>query len=98
MKNESAFHNQKCSLIGSGRRVCLDFAIRLDQSYYWLYNLKSEIRIRTTGWFLNQLKLLAMASSLVFAKASWSTNKVIQTPKMSISQILNLQPRAQNLS
>ncbi len=48
-KNESAFHNQKCSLIGSDRRVCSDFAISLDQACYWLYNFKSEIRIRTTG-------------------------------------------------
>jgi hypothetical protein len=49
MKNESAFHNKKCSLIGSDRRVCLDFVISLDQSCFWLYNFKSEIQIRTTG-------------------------------------------------
>jgi hypothetical protein len=64
MKNESAFHNQKCSLVGSNRRVCSDFAISLDQSCFWLCNFKSEIRIRP-GDFLNQLKLLAMTSSLV---------------------------------
>ncbi len=46
-----------CSLIGFGKTICSDFAIIHDQSCFWLYKIKSEIRIRTTGWFLNQLKV-----------------------------------------
>jgi hypothetical protein len=50
-KVESSIQSQKCHLIGSGRKVCLD----LHQSWSILLlalQLWFEIRIRTTGWFL----------------------------------------------
>jgi hypothetical protein len=65
MKVESAIQNQKCSLIGSGRKVCLDLLsvmINLASGFTTL-NLKSGSDNRVI--FINQLKLHAMTSSLV---------------------------------
>ncbi len=60
------FTNQKCSLIWSGKIVCFRFALIMINltfgfAIFWLWNPDPSDRVI----FINQLKLIAMSSSLV---------------------------------
>ncbi len=61
---------------------------------FWLWNPDPNDRMI----FINQLKLTAMSSRLVMQVLAGAQQNKIKLPKMSISQNLNLQPLAQNLS
>jgi hypothetical protein len=64
--NESPVHKPKCFLIWSGRNVCLDLLsimtnLTFGVAMFWLWNPDPNDRVI----FINQLKSIAMSSSLV---------------------------------